>query len=209
VALVSLQSLLLANNSISAVDPAIWQPMLTNGFNLLDMSGNPSQCFTGLDNSDSLAPTVVCECGTGLVGKAAAHGQLASGCVVRSQAIAQPPAVAVVGSTYVFALPNASALIQSLCPTTNSSSCCSASLVSNTSVALQVLTTTTACPLLDNWWYIDGVSANSVFLSSVAAAQEAADGFALTGLPHLRRILLIHRRLSTSSTRILDFCRQA
>jgi hypothetical protein len=180
----SLESLLLANNSIAAVDPAVWQPMLISGFNLLDMSGNPSQCFTGLDSSDLLTLSVVCECGAGYVGKAAASGQLASGCVARRKSIVQPPAVAVVGSTYVFAVPNASAVIPSLCAAASPVPCCSTSQVSSTSVSVQV-SSTAPCPLIGNW-NMQTLAANETFFLTASVAQQDADGFG--SLPQLQTV---------------------
>jgi hypothetical protein len=182
--LVSLTSLLLANNSITAVDPAVWQPMLISGFNLLDMSGNPSQCFTGLDSSDLLTLSVVCECGAGYVGKAAASGQLASGCVARRKSIVQPPSAAVIGSTYVFAVPNASVVIPSLCASTSPVPCCSASQVSSTSVSVQV-SSAAPCPLISNW-SITSLPSSNAFYVSASVAQQVADGF--FNLPQLQTV---------------------
>jgi hypothetical protein len=185
-ALTALKSLLLLNNTIAAVEPAIWGPLLANGFNLLDMAGNPSQCFAGLGISGTLelSPTVVCECAAGFVGKAAVNGQLASGCVARSQGIAQPPAVAVVGSTYVFSAPNASAVVPQLCAhATTSSPCCRASLAGNLSsksIALQVFS---ECPLISNWT-IASLPSNQVFFPSRLVAEEVAIGY--VSLPRLQ-----------------------
>jgi hypothetical protein len=178
-ALTSLQTLLLVNNSIAAVDPIIWQPLLLNGFNLLSMTGNPTQCFVGLVSSFSLTLTVVCECAAGFVGKAVASGQLARGCVERNQSIVLVPAVAVVGSTRTFSMPNASAVVPSLCNATLPH-CCNASLVSNTSNSIELRVFSSYCLLVGSGIGLNiiGLQPSQVFYPSLSVAQQAAQGIA-------------------------------
>jgi hypothetical protein len=164
-----LSSLLLANNSIEFVDPSLWQSLLETGYlSLLDMTGNPSQCFLGVGYSSGFPLTAMCECAPGYVGKTFNGSDYANGCVLRKNAAFFPPAIAVTGVPYVIEAQNMSQILPQMC---TSPGVCTSEAAGNNSISVTFGATGY---LIGSWWTEAGPSSNVFFPSASIALQAAS-----------------------------------